>query len=143
MSVVRACPSCASKNRVPGAHLHDTGRCGRCRAALPPLDDVVDVDAAQLSSLLAEARVPVLVDFWAPWCAPCRLAAPEVKKAAHALAGRAVVVKVNTDEHPAAAQQFGVRGIPMFTVVNQGRVVQQQTGLVDAARLVAMVPRPS
>ena len=139
MSVVRACPACQTKNRVPVTHLADTGRCGRCQGALPPLDEPIDVDDATLAQLMSDARVPVLVDFWAPWCAPCRAAAPEVKKAAGALAGRAVVVKLNTDAHPRAAQQFGVRGIPMFAVVDGGQVTQQQTGLVDANRLVAMV----
>jgi thioredoxin 2 len=140
MSVVRACPACQTKNRVPAAHLADVGRCGRCQGALPPLSEPIDVDDATLHALMNDARVPVLVDFWAPWCAPCRMAAPEVKKAASALAGRAVVVKLNTDANPRAAQEFGVRGIPMFAVVDGGRVTQQQTGLVDAGRLVAMVP---
>jgi thioredoxin 2 len=139
MSVVRPCPSCQSKNRVPSSHLAAHGRCGRCHAALPPVGEPLDVDAAALQELMTSSPVPVLVDFWAPWCAPCRMAAPEVKKAAAALAGRAVVVKVNTDEHPSAAREFGVRGIPMFTVLDRGKVVQQQTGVVDAARLVAMV----
>jgi thioredoxin 2 len=106
---------------------------------LPAQAAPVDVDGATFDAIVRDAKKPVLVDFWAPWCGPCRMAAPEVEKAAKALQGEAIVVKVNTEEQPHLAARYGVRGIPMFAVIDGGQMVAQQTGLVDARRLVSMV----
>jgi thioredoxin 2 len=125
------------KNRVPADKLAELGRCGSCQAALPALDTPLDVDQALFDEVTAKAGVPVLVDFWAAWCGPCRMAAPEVQKAAAEMAGRAVVLKVDTDRHPDLAQRFGVTGIPNFVVLKGGRVVQQQPGYVPARQLTA------
>lgn len=138
-SYLRACPSCCAQNRIPPDRLADVGRCGRCHSALPAQSTPVDVDAASFDRLVRGANKPVLVDFWAPWCGPCRIAAPEVEKAARALEGEALVIKVNTEDEPGLATHFGVRGIPMFVVLEGGAQVRQQTGLVDAKRLVEMV----
>ncbi|MFZ9888068.1 MAG: thioredoxin [Myxococcota bacterium] len=136
---LRTCPSCGAKNRVPTDHIVDTGRCGRCQTALPAQSTPVDVDAAAFDRIIKGSKKPVLVDFWAPWCGPCRMAAPEVEKAARALQGEALVVKVNTEDEPGLATRYGVRGIPMFVVLEEGALVRQQTGLIDAKRLVEMV----
>jgi thioredoxin 2 len=106
---------------------------------LPAESAPIDVDDEAFAAIAEGARVPVLVDFWAPWCGPCRSAAPEVKRAASELAGRALVLKVNTDDHPRLASQFGVRGIPHFVVLKQGRPVFSQSGAVNAAALVRYV----
>lgn len=135
----RTCPACRKTNRIPEGHLADVGRCGTCKASLPAQATPVDVDTSTFDRIIAASKVPVLVDFWAPWCGPCRMAAPEVEKAAKALQGEAVVVKVNTEESPQLAARYGVRGIPMFAVIDGGKMVAQQTGLVDARRLVSMV----
>ena len=130
--MIRPCPSCGANNRVPAAHLADHGSCGKCKGALPALDVPLDVSAAAFDDVVTHAKVPVLVDFWAGWCAPCRMAAPHVKAVADELKGRALVLKVDTEANPELAARFGIRGIPLFVVLKDGRPVREQSGLSDA-----------
>jgi thioredoxin 2 len=122
---------------VPAAHLADAGRCGACKAELPPVGEPLDADVALFDDVIRSVRVPVLVDFWAAWCGPCRMAAPEVERAARNMAGQAVVLKVDTEAHPELAARFDVRGIPNFVVLRDGKVVAQRPGLVSHAQLEA------
>ncbi|HWF08853.1 MAG TPA: thioredoxin [Bryobacteraceae bacterium] len=134
-SVVRKCPSCGTGNRIPARHLASAGKCGSCKSPLAPQSEPLDVDDTSFAEVIAEARVPILTDFWAAWCGPCRMAAPEVHELAKEMAGRALVLKVNTEDNPHTSARFNVQSIPNFVVIRDGHAVFQQAGLAPRAEM--------
>ena len=133
--MILTCPSCGKKNRSPAERLNETGRCGACKTEISPLRKPLAVDTEGFREIVRHARVPVLVDFWADWCGPCKVAAPEVEKTAAEMAGRALVLKVDTERHPELAAEYGVRGIPNFVVLRGGLLVSQNAGAVSSAQM--------
>jgi thioredoxin 2 len=130
-SKVTTCGGCGQKNRVRAAA---TGipQCGKCGRALPW---VAEVTSADFASVVEESPLPVLVDFWAPWCGPCRIVAPAVEKLAGDLAGKLKVAKVNTDQEPGLGARFGIRGIPTLVLFEKGRERDRVTGALPGPAL--------
>lgn len=132
------CPSCAAVNRLPPDKAPAAARCGKCRAPLFT-GQPAELDAASLDKHLARNSIPVVVDFWAEWCGPCKMMAPEFKKAAEALEPQVRFVKLDTEAAPERAAAFGIRSIPTMILFRNGREVARQAGALPAGRIVQWV----
>jgi thioredoxin 2 len=136
------CPSCGATNRLRYLTLGRSARCAKCHAALPQPATPVDVpDASAFDAAIPASSIPVVVDFWAPWCGPCRMMAPQLATAAQHLAGKALVVKVNTEDNPDLAERFGIRSIPTLAIFHDGREVTRAVGAQSASAIEALVSR--
>lgn len=128
------CPHCQATNRVPDDRRHDGPSCGRCGAAL--LDGhPAELSDASFDAVVGKSELPVLVDFWAPWCGPCRQMAPQFAQAAQSLRGEVLFAKVNSDDHPRSAGRFAIRSIPTMVLFQGGREVARQSGAMSAAQI--------
>jgi len=130
-----ACPACLTANRVPAARAGEDPECGKCRAALLS-GSPVELAEAQFDRFIGRTALPVIADFWAPWCGPCRAMAPHFERAAERLKGRARLVKVNTEEAPSLAARMGIRAIPTLVLFRDGAEVKRVSGALDSAGLV-------
>ena len=131
-----ACPQCGQRNRMRWEGLGRAFRCGKCHAELRPPAEPIDIASERIfDALVQNSALPVLVDFWAPWCGPCKMVAPEFAKVALEAAGQWIVVKVNTEEAPPLARRFGVTSIPTMGIFKAGAEVARQMGAMPAARI--------
>lgn len=138
MSVRLACLACGQGNRVAQDRLDAGPKCGTCGAPLMP-DAPVEVALDVLKKAERLDEIPLVVDFWAGWCGPCRMMAPEFSKAAKALKGRARLAKLDTEAFPEAGARYGIRGIPLLVAFRNGREIGRRTGVTPASDIMAWV----
>ena len=135
--IIVTCPSCGQRNRVPFGR---EAKCGKCGTSLGNTAEPVEIPSAEaFDALVRSTQEPVVVDFWAPWCGPCRVVAPELVKVAQANAGRWLVVKVNTEALPELGDRFQIRSIPTMAVFMDGQEIARTAGARPAADIEAFV----
>jgi thioredoxin 2 len=138
--VIVACASCGQKNRLTYERLDDEVRCGQCKQPLKAPGAPIEIHTtADFDRLVSRSSVPVVVDYWAPWCGPCRMVAPELQKVAARQAGAMLVVKVNTDELTDLGQRYSIRSIPTLAVFAGGKEVARSAGARPADQIEAFI----
>ena len=142
--VLVSCPACGTTNRLKYGALERAVQCGKCHAPIPRVDSPIDVPGTQaFDDAIAGTTVPVVVDFWATWCGPCHMMAPEITKLAQRAAGRALVLKVDTDANPELSERYRIRSIPTVAVFVGGREVNRAAGVQSASNLERFISQYS
>jgi thioredoxin 2 len=136
--MILQCASCSKSNRLPAARAMERAKCAACKAPLLPLTRPIAMANAQdFDELVRDSRVPVLVDFWAAWCGPCRMVAPELEKLASGRVGEFVVAKVDTEALPDVAARFHIRSIPTMILFRGGKEAARLSGAMSASQIAA------
>jgi thioredoxin 2 len=134
--LIVACNGCGQKNRLPYERLDDEVRCGQCKEPMSLPSEPIEIDqSADFDRLVARSALPLVVDYWAPWCGPCRMVGPELRKVAARQAGRVLVVKINTDDLPDLGQRYAIKSIPTLAVFAGGHELARSTGARPAAEI--------
>jgi thioredoxin 2 len=142
MNTIVVCSKCEKMNRVPLDKAEAAKPvCGSCKADLPLHDGVQDVSSSGLSRLVRTSDRPVVVDFWAEWCGPCKAFAPTFKAAARELGGQIIFAKLNTEQHASASQSYQIRGIPTLIIFKNGAEVDRQSGAMPLPTLMEYLGR--
>ena len=140
--VLTQCDACGATNRLSYAGLAKPTRCGKCKAALSPPAEPIEVSGtAAFDAAISAASIPILVDFWATWCGPCHMIAPEIEKLAQRMSGQALVLKLDTDAQPELSQRYQVRSIPTLAVFQGGKEVERTAGVQPATALEQLIRR--
>jgi thioredoxin 2 len=135
--MITVCQVCHSQNRLPAARLHQSARCAHCKEPVSPPNHPIEMKTpGDFDELVHDSPQPVLVDFWAEWCAPCRLVAPEMIKIAHERHKRVIVAKVDTEALPSIAQRYAIESIPTMILFRDGRVAQRLSGARPASAIL-------
>ena len=138
MSKFIVCPTCLATNRIPNERLKDNPKCGKCHDALFH-NKALDVDSRTFKKIIAKSSLPVIVDFWAPWCGPCKMMTPIYNQAASQLQGEYILIKVNTETEQQISAQFGIRSIPTLMAFKNGREVNRVSGALQLPQLLQWV----
>ena len=140
--LIVSCPQCEKRNRLTYERLGQTFRCGGCHTELEvPREPIEASSQTAFQSLIQRCSLPLLVDFWAPWCGPCKMVAPELERVARTTAGRYLVLKVNTDIQQDIAARFRIQSIPTLALIVNGREIQRLAGARPAADIIAFADK--